>query len=576
MSPALRRLTSALLALTSAVSLTAAKAQPALEHRWVYCSTNLLVDGNVEKTIALIRRSAKAGYNGLVLTDSKFMRWGDLPERYVANVAKVRSACREAGLACIACVFPIGYSEGLLAHDPNLAAGLPVRDAPFVVRGGGIVPADDGARLKNGGFERARRPNTPDGWAWADAPGKITFLDTAVKAEGRASLRVQDIGTHSPQHGHGRIMQTLKVRPFGYYHVSAMVKTRDFEAADAIRIAVLAEGGAALNYYEPKIARTQDWKRIDVTFNSLGFDEVRLYLGVWGGKGGTLWWDGVRLEPGGLVNVIRRSGAPLTIKSADGETKYVEGRDFAGAADPKLGKIKWSGRFNAWHEPPVMTVPRGSRLRDGDRVRLSCYHTALIHRGQVACDLSEPKVYDILRWQAEQVRKHLRPDGYFMQHDEIRVQGWEPAFEKGGLTPGAVLAENVRRCVAILREADPGKPIYVWSDMFDPHHNARAGGRYYLVKGDGPWSGSWKGLPSDVTVVNWHGHKEGRVESLRHFASRGHRQILAGYYDGPPKRIREWLADAAKVEGVVGVMYTTWRHDYDDLERFAAELRGSR
>ena len=108
--------------------------------------------------------------------------------------------------------------------------------------------------------------------------------------------------------------------------------------------------------------------------------------------------------------------------------------------------------------------------------------------------------------------------------------------------------------------------------MFDPYHNARKTGRYYLVKGDGPWYGSWEGLPKEVTVVNWHGHEPGRLDSLKFFAARGHKQILAGYYDADPARIRPWLADAAQVEGVVGAMYTTWRDNYADLEKFAAEL----
>jgi hypothetical protein len=548
---------------------------PQLKHRWVYCSANLLVDRNVDSTVALIERAAKAGYNGIALADSKFMRWGDLPKRYTANVTKVRDACRKNRLACVPCVMPIGYSASLLAHDPNLAAGLPVKNAPFVVRGRRIIPARDGAKLANGSFEQWRK-GVPAGWRFADQPGKVTFRDTRVVHAGKSSLRMQDIARHSPEHGHGRVMQVVKVRPFRYYHLAAMVRTEDFAAAEKVRIAVLAKGGAPLNYYQPRVAPTQDWKRVHVCFNSLGFDEVRLYLGVWGGKGGKIWWDDVRIEPGGLVNVVRRPAAPLTMTSADGKTAYVEGRDFAGASDPKLGRGRWSGDFTIWHEPPAMAVPGGSRLSDGQTVLLSYYHTAIIHRGQVMCDMTEPKVYEILAWQAAQVRRHLAPDGYFMQHDEIRVQGWEPAFSRRQLTPGGVLAENVRRCVATIRKADPAKPIYVWSDMFDPHHNARKTGRYYLVAGDGPWHGSWEGLAKDVVIVNWHGHAKGRRESLSHFARRGHAQILAGYYDGPVGRIREWLADAAAVEGganVVGVMYTTWRHSYDDLERFAAELR---
>ena len=541
-----------------------------LAHRWVYVSTNLLVDANVEAAKKLFARAARAGYTGIVLTDSKFMRWDNLPNRYARNVARARRACRRAKLHLIACVMPIGYSNSLLSRDPNLAAGLPVKGAPFIVRGRKLVPADDSAKLANGGFEQFRG-HRPAGWKWADMPGKISFIDTKVKHEGRASLRMQDIRRHSPRHGNARVMQTLKVRPFRYYHVSAAVKTENFTAAGNVKILLLAN--RTLSYYRPRIARTQDFKRIHVTFNSLDNEQVNLYLGVWRGGEGKIWWDDVRLEPGGLVNVVRRKGAPLTVTSEDGRTVYVEGRDFADARDPLLGRQPYGGEYTVWHKPPAVTVPRGSRLTEGRRVLISYYHTAIIHGGQVMCCMSEPKLYEILKWQIDQVRKHLQPDGYFMQHDEIRVQGWDAACTDRRMTPGQVLADNVKRCAAIIRKADPGKPIYVWSDMFDPHHNARKTGRYYLVKGDGPWHGSWEGLDKDITIVNWHGHPSGRTESLTHFASRGHRQILAGYYDGPPERITAWLGDAGKVRGVVGVMYTTWRRSYDDLEKFAALLR---
>ena len=124
----------------------------------------------------------------------------------------------------------------------------------------------------------------------------------------------------------------------------------------------------------------------------------------------------------------------------------------------------------------------------------------------------------------------------------------------------------------MIRKEDPGKPIYVWSDMFDPHHNAAKTGRYYLVKGDGPWYGSWKGLDKETVIVNWNSAPDKRVQSLQHFADLGHRQILAGYYDGPVAAITDWLRDARPVSGIVGVMYTTWCSGYDNLEKFSAEL----
>ena len=57
-------------------------------------------------------------------------------------------------------------------------------------------------------------------------------------------------------------------------------------------------------------------------------------------------------------------------------------------------------------------------------------------------------------------------------------------------------------------------------------------------------------------------------------APRGHRILIAGYYDDNPERVRDWLASAAKVKGVTGVMYTTWESNYKDLEEFARILDG--
>ena len=300
---------------------------------------------------------------------------------------------------------------------------------------------------------------------------------------------------------------------------------------------------------------------------------MNLYLGIWGGKRGTIWWDDVRLEPGGLVNVVRRDGAPLRATSTNGRIVFQEGRDFQNARDPKLGMVPWPGGFTVWHDPPVITLPPGSRIRDGQKVLLSYFHTALIYEEQVMCCMAEPKVYDILRWQLAQVHKHLRPDGYFLQHDEIRVQGWDESCRRSGHTPGELLAENVHQCLSLVRAEDPGKPVYVWSDMFDPNHNAPHRGRYYLVKGNGPWYGSWKGLDKDVVIVNWNSDPAKRLASLKHFAGLGNQQILAGYYDGPADSIRGWLRDAGGENGVVGAMYTTWQHQYRDLESFAKQLK---
>src|SRR5262245_2388365 len=149
-----------------------------------------------------------------------------------------------------------------------------------------------------------------------------------------------------------------------------------------------------------------------------------------------------------------------------------------------------------------------------------------------------------------------------MSHDEIRVWNQCAACEAKKQTAGQLLADNVRACTKIIREVRPGARIYVWSDMFDPNHNAHD--NYYLVRGD--FAKSWEGLDKDVTIVPWYFEK--RAESLKFFAGRGHRQVIAGYYDSNPANVREWLKAAAPYPGVEAIMYTTWQNNYRDMETF--------
>ena len=106
-----------------------------------------------------------------------------------------------------------------MSRDPNLAAGLPVRNAPFLAKDGKLVPADDSGTIVNGGFEQHKN-HQPTGWRFVDQPGQITFIDQEVKCEGTCSLRMQDIGRHNPDHGHGRACQTIAVEPFRYPRAS--------------------------------------------------------------------------------------------------------------------------------------------------------------------------------------------------------------------------------------------------------------------------------------------------------------------------------------------------------------------
>jgi hypothetical protein len=555
-----------LLTLLPLSSLRADEAKPRFEQRWFYAPFNLLVDKNVDELIGLMKRAQKSGYNGVLLADYKFNILGKMPERYFQNVERVKKAADELGLEIVPAIFPIGYSEGLLANDPNLAEGLPVVDAPFVVKGkeARLDPAA-APKLRNGDLEETKGDQFV-GFSFQDDPGVASFADREVVHHGKVSCRMQ--GGVKGAGANCRLIQKVKVRPHAAYRFSCWVKTKDFKA-DTFKLLALGKNGRELTFHEGHPKPTQDWTEFVVPFNSLDNEEVSLFVGQWGPKAGTMWVDELAFEEMPLVNVLRRPGCPLAVASADGKTVYEEGKDFEPVRDPKLGVEPYAGIFSFKNAGPPIRLTAESRIKDGDRLRVSWYHPVQVHGEQMVSCLTEPKVYELLRDQAKRVHDLLKPKTYMMSHDEIRVGNWCKTCQAAGKSPGEMLAENARRCVEMLKEIDPKAKVLVWSDMFDPHHNAVD--KYYLVNGS--WADSWKGLPPEVGIMNWNGGKA--EKSLKFFAERGHTQIIAGYYDSHgTANFKKWTDAARGVPKVTGFLYTTWQHKYDDLEAYGKLMSG--
>lgn len=511
----------------------------AREH-WLYLPANFQVDAEAERVTGLLARAKAAGYDHALVADSKFARIGTLPEGYFRNVERVRQSAGKLGIALVPAVFPVGYSNDLLFHDPNLAEGLPVKEALFVVRDGKAKHQPDPAVALKGGGMDARE-------AWG-------FVDDSLVAE-HGAMR------SPPTEGNARLYQRIGVSPFRQYHVSVRVRTRGLSGG-APEIKALGQGGKSLQWTNLDVKPDQEWTTHHVTFNSLENTGIGLYFGVWGGHRGDLWWDDATIAECGPVNLLRRPGAPLTIRRENGAT-LKEGADYDPPADPLLGTRPWPGEFTAWHEAPVIAT-RG--LADGTRLRVSYFHPHVIDDGQVCACVEEPAFQRLLDDQARRVAKLWNADSHLMGHDEWRVLGWDESCRKSGRTPGRIAADNLRFCTRLLREAAPGARVLVWSDMFDPHHNAV--NDYYLV--NGPLEGAWEGLDPSVTVMNWNFGR--REKSLRFFAARGNHQIIAGFYDEPVENVTRWIEAAGNIPDIDGFMYTTWKQDYSKLEQVARTL----
>ena len=534
---------------------------------WFYLQKNLYVPANLQAAIELVQRAAAEGYTTVVLADFKLSVIDLYGQDYYTALSTFCQAADAAGVEVVPALVPIGYSDAFFCHDPNLIEPQPVVDCLYELAGGQAdVSPDPATVVLNGGFEQHNSDDFTN-WNQMDGPGVSTFADTTEYHSGGTSIRFENFSAGNP-HGNDRIRQDLTVKPWHCYALTFWLKTEGVVPASSLWIrAFKPDISGLLSHNTFNISSTQDWTQYHLIFNSQENTTVPIYIGIWSGESGRFWIDDVSVENAGLINLVRRDGTPLTVTSEDGLTTYVEGTDFQPVADPLLGEAgSYTGTFDLYHERPVIQLTPGSAISEGERLLVDYYHAVFVYNMQGACCLTDEGVYDIIEATLGKVDELVNPQAVFISVDELRVANWCAHCQATGKTPGQLLADATQRIDQIAQEIHPGWQLLVWSDMYDPYHNAHDD--YYLA--NGTFAGSWEGLPTSWDIGNWRRFGD-RTETLAFFADRGHRQVLAGFYDesGPDFTITAWLDDAADYPGVYAAMYTTWRDDYSQLEAWA-------
>ena len=521
-----------------------------MQKRWLFVWQDMGDPAQVDRVIARFPQAKADGYNGVAFS---------------YNVAKDKAAAlKEAaaanGLDLIAIVM-----GG--AHDRNYMEGVLVKDALFVAHNGAaLLEQDNPTQPVNTDFEGVTG-NHFTGWGFQDDEGVTTFADHQVAHGGKMSLRMESVGKN--QYRHCRIAQPIKLQPHRQYHISVWLKTEGLSPADPEVKVLSPDTATSINFQTFRAANTQDWKQYHLVFNSLDHSDGNIYLGSWYGKDGKAWWDDLKIEEIGLVNVLQRPGCPVTVRGENGTT-YEEGKDFARIADPQLHP------WIPYHDQPPIKLTADSRIREGERLRVSYYHPIVVYEDRLTSCLSVPKILEDWRQEVVQANELYHPAAFFMSHDEMRVMNQCALCQSKGMTPGELLAWNVHQAAQIIRDVRPDAEIWVWSDMFDPMHNAVD--HYYAVNGS--LKGSWKGLDPGIGIVNWHGGLQGK--NCQFFADLGLKQILSGYYDSDEdgSGIARWIANtdgsgrSASVPGIVGAMYTTWEDKYGAMDAWAQKAWG--
>ena len=497
------------LLLLAGIALPAEKVLP---HRWVYISRRLRTDQDVEDIRRLAKTAADNGLNGVLFAaglDSIDLQ----PPEYLQRLEKVKAIFRENHLEMIPNIFSAGYGGGILAHDKNLAEGLPVKDALYVVKNG----------------EARIEPEVP---------------------VGDGGPAVESVWTRE-----------VAVKPYRCYRITFRAKTDGLPSTRAftsgafrLDVRTLDESKRNLTPWNARVPGTTDWREVRWGFNSLWYDKVKVSIGAPNAQTGKAWVDSVRVEEVGLLNVLRRPGTPVTVRNESGSVVYEEGRDYDRIVDSQLN-------FRFDHDGPPVRIPPRSRIKEGARLRVSYYHGFSINDGQTTVCMGEPKTYEIWRDMARRMHDAVAPPRYVLSMDEIREGGTCEACR--GRNMGELLGECLTKQFRMLREVNPKVDVWVWSDMLDPNHNAH--GNYYLVQGD--YTGSWNHIPKEMGIMTWYYQR--RALSLPFFSGLGFRTLAGAYYDADSlDNPRGWLEEMEKTPNAQGICYTTWLNKYDLLPDF--------
>lgn len=520
-----------------------------MKYRWVFSFGYGRDRENVDKIKSLVDTAAAHGLNGLVLSSfglDAITRW---PEQDFGLLKEIDAHCKEKKIELVPTGFSVGYGGGALGHDPNFAAALPAV-INLEAKDGRIAPAPPGENLiKNGDLEQHSDGRFSD-FDFHDQPGQVSFADTEVVCSGKTSMRFENFTAN--QHGHGRIMQKVPVKPGCMYRFTYKMKTENLQPVSGVQALVLKEEGTVASL-RPNIRATQDWTEISLDFMNSAEKELRVYAGIWGGKSGKFWLDDLRLhEYGTLDDIVRREGTPLELRSRDREMTFVEGRDFEQVKNQRNLKS--------------VAVTVNTAIKDGERLVLSCYKTPFIAHSwgrQISLCMSNPALYEYWEAQARKMYEVLKYKKVLLSMDEIRNGGGCLLCRNRDMSMAQILGDCISRQFAIFKEIDPEIEVFIWSDMLDPKHNAR--NNYYNVVGD--FTGSWNYIPKELIIACW--YHQIRNDSLKFFSEQGFRTLGAAYYDADDlQNCKEWLESLKNTPNAVGIMYTSWERKYGLLADF--------
>lgn len=510
--------------------------------RWIFVGSNLNSDSEIESIKTIIEKGKINGFNGLVLS-SKWDTWGEtLSNSFQSRLLWIKEICQSNSFDFIPCGFTAGYAGALRYYNNNLSAAFPVKDLLYKVSGENAIPVNSiNTSLFSFGFEDSVS-NILSNFAFVDYPSKISFIDTLVSYTGKSSIRFENFTYSATKNA--RLCRDINVTPYNNYEVSFWCKAENLPSDKEIRIEIYTSDSKRWIINKKVKGITGEWQKISLDFNSLEFQKLKLYCGLWNGSSGKFWIDDLKVEPKNDISyLIRRDGTPFSVKDKNTGKAYIENVDFA---------VEYQGNESC----KIKIIPSGN-IKNGDLLLVTYYRSYPINNTQTSVCMSNLELYEIWKKSINQINTVIKPKAYLLSMDEIRQGGYCTLCSN---TMSKTLGDCVTKLNSMIKLNNPEAEVFCWGDMFDPNLNARKD--YAMIKGG--FEGSWNYIPKTIRPVVWDYNK--RDVSLSHFKNNAFRSFVSVSVDSAD--MNNWKKTLDNNDPVLGIMYTTWKKDYSKLEEF--------
>ena len=547
------------LTLFAVAALSVSPVRADAPHLWLHYARSCTNPKQLAEGKKFVDLAAAHGLNGMLVgnVDDLFRQSQSARD----NVRALKLYGDQKGVKIIPSLW--GTSPGDMTYStPSLHETIALKGMPFEAQGGRIVHRKSATPIRNASLkEYDLEKNVFAGWS-AEHPGVGSFVEPDGGHDGKPAVRFEPARAKD-KYRHSRFMQKVTLEPRRRYRFSGWFRGEDADRYfHPMRISVGVDNGKDKPMTFSSSGRNVpkgdlDWHQLSVSFTAGETGTIYLYAGSWSMTDGRFWLSDFALEEIGITELSMRKSAPRRLRNAATGVVYAEGKDWT-VAPRKHG------------EEVVLELAKGSAIKSGDQLLFDCF---IVARGGPKSNsstcMSDPQLYAWLEKSARTIAEVLEPEVWMLGIDEIMAGGTCELCKTSKKDLAHILGECTTKMRDIIRRETPNAEIFVWSDMYDPYHNANV----RLGACRGTFEGVGDLIPKDVGMMLWYGEKVDK--SAPYFAERGHCLMGSICCDGKDVAgaVRKWKNGLSAYPGLRGFMYTTWINEYSKIDTFVRELK---